>query len=204
MGIQIVRDGQPGDYLAAPTLVRTMRFLKTLAHCPDLVINSKFIDDALDSGELPPVKKYVLKDRENEEKYGVDLQKSVVRARANRGRLLAETPIYCTDEIPNGYETYQAIAEANGAIFKVYRARSGTTIKPTTAEEDGGAPPEPVYLLSGPSPGERGLWPQFQRMATDGNMEPRIVAPDWLLSVAMKQELSYSDAFSAKTFFSKR
>jgi hypothetical protein len=83
----------------------------------------------------------------------------------------------------------------------MYRARSGVTIKPTTAEEDGNSPPEPVYLLSGVSQEEKNLWPKFQDMAEKGHMEPRIVSPDWLLDVALAQQVRFDKKFLAETFY---
>jgi hypothetical protein len=200
MGILTVQDNQPCDYLAAPNLVRTKKFLRVLARGPD-VINSKFIDDCLEAGKLLDPKDYVLEDKENEQKFGVELSLTIKRARANRGRLLRNVAVYCSAEIKHGVESYQTIAEANGAIFKIYRARSGTTIKPTTEEEDGGAPPEPVYLITSNKPTERALWPKFEKMAKDGHMEPRVVAPDWLLDVAMKQELTFEPKFLVENFY---
>lgn len=182
-------------------MIRTMKFLRTLARGVE-VLDSSFIDECLDTGKVPNPRSYMLKDKENEKKLGITLPKVIARARANRGRLLWQVPIYCTAEIKNGVENYRIIAEANGAIFKVYRARSGTTIRPTTAEEDGGADPEPVYLLSSGSAAERQLWPRFEEMARNGNMEPRIVASDWLLDVAMKQELYFAPSYLAREFFS--
>jgi len=202
LGIQIVQDSQPCDYLAAPHLARTEKFLKALARGPG-VISSKFIEDVLDQGKMLPTKDYTLKDKQNEAKFGVKLQKAVARARANRGRLLWKVPIYCTENIANGTGCYKAIAEANGAIFKIYRARSGTTIKPTTAEEDGGADPEPVYLLSSASASERAMWPKFEKMAREGHMEPRVVSSDWLLSVALRQEVDFDEEYLVSNFWSK-
>ncbi|KXX83410.1 BRCT-containing protein 1 [Madurella mycetomatis] len=190
LGIQIVQDNAPCNYLAAPGMVRTMKFLRCLARGPE-VINSSFITACIETGKRPNVKDYPLADKANEAKFGVTIEKAICRARANRGRLLWGVPIYCTAEIPNGSDAFKTIAEANGAIFKVYRARGGATIKPTTAEEDGGADPDPVYLLSGSSPAERQLWPRFEEMAHKGHMEPRIVMSDWLLDVAMRQELVF-------------
>lgn len=171
-----------------------MKFLRCLARGPD-VINSSFITACIETGKRPNVKDYRLVDKANEAKFGVSIEKAVSRARANRGRLLWGIPIYCTAEIQNGVEAFKSIAEANGAIFKVYRARSGTTIKPTTVEEDGGADPEPVYLLSGMSPAEVQMWPRFEEMAHKGHMEPRIVMSDWLLDVAMRQEVSFDEKY---------
>jgi hypothetical protein len=200
MGIQIVQDNLPCDYLAAPHMVRTKKFLRCLARGPE-VISSSFIDACLDTGKRQNPEDFQLKDKENEKKFGIKLVTTVARARANRGRLLQAVPIYCTADITNGVDNFQTIAEANGAIFKVYRARSGTTIRPTTAEEDGGAPPEPVYLLSSNLASEKLLWPKFEKMAKDGHMEPRIVAPDWLLDVAMKQELTFDPKHLARNYF---
>ncbi|KAK5662051.1 hypothetical protein OQA88_10165 [Cercophora sp. LCS_1] len=200
MGIQIVQDNAPCDYLAAPHMVRTMKFLKCLARGPE-VINSSFIDECLDAGKRLDPEDYQLVDKENEKRFNIKLSTVVARARMNRGRLLNNVPVYCTADIKNGYSSYQQIAEANGAIFKLYRARSGTTIRPTTAEEDGGAPPEPVYLLTSSSPGERALWPKFEKMARDGHMEPRVVVADWLLDVTMKQELTFEPRFLAEKFY---
>ncbi|KAK4128439.1 BRCT domain-containing protein [Parathielavia appendiculata] len=193
-GIQIVQDNAPCNYLAAPGMVRTMKFLRCLAKGPD-VINSSFITACIETGKRPNIKDHPLNDKANEARFGVTIDKAVSRARANRGRLLWGVPIYCTAEIPNGVDAYKSIAEANGAIFKVYRARSGTTIKPTTEEEDGGAAPDPVYLLTGVSTAERQLWPRFEEMARNGHMEPRIVMADWLLDVAMRQELVFDPKY---------
>ncbi|KAL1861573.1 hypothetical protein VTK73DRAFT_7047 [Phialemonium thermophilum] len=200
LGILIVTENVPCDYLAAPQIVRTMKFLRTLAKGVD-VLDASFIDACLDTGKVPDVQAYMLKDKESEKRFGVTIKKATARARANRGRLLWNVPIYCTAEIKNGVESYRAIAEANGAIFKVYRARSGTTIRPTTAEEEDGAAPEPVYLLTSTSEAEKQLWPRFEEMARNGNMEPRIVVSDWLLDVAMKQELIFDKRYLVKEYF---
>lgn len=180
-----------------------MKFLKCLARGPE-VINSSFIDACLDAGKRLDPEDYPLVDKENEKKFNIKLSTVVARARQNRGRLLHNVPVYCTADIKNGSSNYQQIAEANGAIFKIYRARSGTTIRPTTAEEDGGAPPEPVYLLTSNQPSERVLWAKFGKMARDGHMEPRVVVADWLLDVTMKQELTFEPRFLAETFYQQQ
>ncbi|ERT01125.1 BRCT domain protein [Sporothrix schenckii 1099-18] len=202
MGIQIVQDNQPCDFLAAPCLVRTMKFLKTLARGPE-VLNAQYITDVLEKGKLLPTNDYLLRDKDGEARFNVNLRKALARARAHRGRLLWHVVVYCAADIKNGPESYREIAEANGAIFKTYRAHSGTTIKPTPPDEDNGQPPEPVYLLTSASPPERALWPKFEQMARDGNMLPRVVAPDWLLDVAMRQEVLFDDHYLAENFWGK-
>ena len=199
MGIQIVQEGQPCDYLIAPQVMRTVKFMCALARGAS-VLSAEFIQAALDAGEVPDPDEHILKDRASESKYNFKIERSMARAKANRGKLLQGIAVYCTEKIRNGPDCYQAIAEANGAIFKMYRARSGSTIKPTTAEEDDYAPPEPVYLLTSNSAEEKQLWSRFNDMAEKGNMEPRIVAPDWLLDVAMAQQVRFEDKFLIERF----
>lgn len=149
---------------------------------------------------MPDPQKYVLKDKENEKRFGLKLETSIRRAQANKGSLLAGLPIYCTAGIKNGSESYRAIAEANGALFMVYGPKSGSTIRPTNPEEDENGL-EPVYLLSTSTPEEKKLWARFEDMARRGNMEPRVVASDWLLDVVMKQEVSFDEKYLVTNFF---
>ncbi|ETS78277.1 hypothetical protein PFICI_10339 [Pestalotiopsis fici W106-1] len=200
LGIQVVSDGSQVDYLVAPQVVRTVKFLRNLSKGAK-VLSSEWIEQCLDTGEVPPPEDYLLHDKENEKKFGFKLEASVERAIKNKGKLLWNVPIYCTSTIKNGTESYKAIADANGAIFLVYAARSGTTIKPTNPEDDEGGP-EPVYLLSTASPEEKKLWPRFEAMAKAGNMEARVVASDWLLDVVMKQELTFDKKYLVNNFFS--
>lgn len=199
MGIQIVHENAACDYLAAPHMVRTIKFLRALARGPE-VINSSFIDACLEAGERLDVNEYKLKDKANEARFGVKLEKSIARARENKGRLLWGVPIYCTKDIKSGAESYRPIAEANGAIFKTYTGRGASTIKPTNPDEDSQGQ-EPVYLLTSGSKAERELWTRFEKMARDGNMDPRVVSSDWLLQVAMSQELKFDKKYLATRFF---
>ncbi|KAI1387397.1 BRCT-containing protein [Hypoxylon trugodes] len=200
LGIAVVTDGQPCDYLVAPHLVRTVKFLRNLSKGAT-VVSSDWIEQCLDTKQLQDPQDYILKDKENEKRFAIKLETSVRRARKNNGKLLWNTPIYCTASIKNGPQGYQAIAEANGALFMVYGARSGSTIKPTNPEEDEGEP-DPVYLLSNTSPEEKKLWQKFEDMAKKGNMEPRIVAADWLLDVVMNQEVFFDEKYLVSNFFS--
>lgn len=199
MGIAVVQDGQPCDYLIAPQLVRTVKFLRNLSKGA-IVLSSTWVEHCLDTKQVPDPEEYVLKDRENEQRFGLKLETSIRRAQENKGQLLSGIPIYCTAGIKNGIESYEAIASANGAIFMVYGPKSGSTIKPTNPEEDEGGP-DPVYLLTTSTPEEKKLWKRFEDMARRGNMEPRVVASDWLLDVVMKQEVSFDKKYLVTNFF---
>lgn len=150
---------------------------------------------------MPDPEDHLLKDEDMESKWRLDLKVSSARAKKWRGQLLRGTPMYCTEKIKAGPDTYRSIAEANGAQFLTYSARSGTTIKPTTAEEDGFKDPDPVYLITTNNPEERPLWPKFRKMAEAGHMEPRVVSADWLLNVAMAQEMRWDPKFLVENFF---
>jgi hypothetical protein len=193
----VVQNPTQCSHLAAPKMVRTQKFLCALATGPTIV-SSEFIDACITNGKIPNIKDFLLRDQESEKKFKLKLQDVVARAKANKRSLLRRVPIYCTAEIPNGPDTYKAIVESNGGIFSIYRARGGSTIKPTSPEEDDG-PPEPVYLLTGTRPEERRLWPKFTEMAEAGNMIPRIVIHEWLLDVAMSQQLRWSEKYLAGT-----
>ncbi|KAI0434238.1 hypothetical protein F5Y09DRAFT_282003 [Xylaria sp. FL1042] len=199
MGIAVVQDGQPCDYLIAPQLVRTVKFLRNLSKGA-VVLSSNWIEQCLDTKQVPDPDKFILKDTENEKRFGLKLETSIRRAQKNKGQLLLGIPIYCTAGIKNGVESYKAIAEANGALFMVYGPKSGSTIKVTNPEDDEGGP-DPVYLLSTSTPEEKKLWKRFEDMARKGNMEPRVVASDWLLDVVMKQEDSFEEKYLVKNFF---
>lgn len=176
-------------------MVRTQKFLCALATGP-VIVSSEFIDACIRNGEIPNAKDFLLRDQDNEKKFKLKLQDAISRAKSNKRGLLRHVPVYCTAEIPNGPETFKAIVESNGGIFGIYRARGGSTIKPTNPEDDEG-PPEPVYLLTGTRPEERKLWGKFTEMAKAGNMIPRIVMHEWLLDVAMSQQLKWNDRYLA-------
>lgn len=124
------------------------------------------------------------------------LKDSLTRAKSNKRQLLRGIPIYCTADVPNGPDTYKSIVEANGGLFYIYRARSGSTIRQVKPDEDEGGG-EPAYLVTGLRPEERKLWPKFEEMVRGGNMEPRIVQPEWLLEVALSQELKWKPKYLA-------
>jgi hypothetical protein len=174
-------------------MVRTKKFLCALAMGPT-IISTDFIEAcvSLKKGDAPDIDSYVLKDTANEKKFGLKLKDVVHRAKANKRSLLRHVPVYCTKDIPNGPETYKEIVEANGGHFAVYNGKPVIKKVDPAEDEMGG---EPVYLVSGDKPSERRLWSSFVEMAEAGNMEPRIVTTEWLLDVAMAQQLKWDDKY---------
>jgi hypothetical protein len=164
------------------------------------VLRDTFLEACLETGEIPEPDDHLLKDAEAEKRLGIDLRASSEKASANKGQLLRGFMIYCTEGLAKGHAGYQAIAEANGATFNLFRARGGSTIRRTTAEQDGYAEPDPVYLLTSAKPEERALWPRFEEVARAGHCEPRIVAVEWLLEKVLRQDTKWDERFSLKNF----
>jgi hypothetical protein len=195
MGIIAVQDPSKCTHLAAPSLVRTQKFLCAIAHAP-VVLSTDFIDACLasKSKDLPDTDDYLLRDTVNEKKFGLKLKDILARAKVNRKWLLHKTPVYFTEAIPNGPQTFKGIIDYNGGIWGIYKGKP--VLKKIAPEEDIG-PAEPVYLVSGLSPAERQLWPGFIAMAKDSNMLPRVVTTDWLLDVALSQKNKWSEDYLA-------
>ncbi len=193
MGILVTQDPKTCTHLAAPNVVRTKKFLCSLASGPE-VLSSDFVETCIKQSKLPKVEDFLLKDPENEKKFGVKLKDVVIRAKANRRCLLRQVPIYCTESIANGSTTYKEIVEANGGTIYLYTGRP--VVKKIDPEEDDG-PAEPVYLITGHTPKEKALWPTFEQMAKEGNMIPRVVVAEWLLEVAMAQHHKWNMKYLA-------
>jgi hypothetical protein len=172
-------------------MVRTKKFLCALASGPT-VISTDFIDACVKKKALQNVNDFLLKDTTNEKKFKLKLKDAVARAKMNKRFLLRGVPIYCTADVRAGWETYRDIVASNGGTCGLYKGRP--VIKKISPEEDDG-PAEPVYLISGMTPDEKKLWPKFTEMAKEGNMIPKIVTTDWILDVAMSQQLKPGDAY---------
>jgi hypothetical protein len=194
MGILVTQDPNHCTHLAAPSLVRTQKFLCALA-CGATIVSTDFINECIATGELPSVEKFLLKDTQNEKRFQLKLKESIKRAKDNRRHLLHGVAVYCTEQIGNGPDTFKAVVEANGGMFYIYRGRGGAVIKPSNSDDEEEV--EPVYLLSGLKPEEKRLWPKFEMMARDGNMEPRIVVTEWILDTAMSQSIKWNPVYLA-------
>ncbi|KAI9790287.1 MAG: hypothetical protein M1816_005312 [Peltula sp. TS41687] len=221
LGILVVQDPSTCTHLAAPSMIRTQKFVTALAYAP-VVVSSDFLDHCIEKGEVPAAEKYHLKDPETEGRLGIKLKDSLANARRNERRLLKDITVYSTPNVHGGAETYKAIVEANGGTCVPFRARHGAiitsssnihnkTTTTTTANDDddggdgdgaGGKTDQAkedahryVYLLSGDAKEDTKLWPKFRQMARENGLVPRIVKTEWILDVAMSQELRWQDDY---------
>ena len=189
------------NYVVAPRILRTAKFITALANAPK-ILSLDYLQDSLDRSERLNPDDYLLEDREGEERYDMQLSEAVARARANEGNLLRGQIIYCTENIVGGFETYKSIIAANGGRCLLYRARAGSITSgraggAESADDDDDEPEDPgyIYLISGPTRGEARLWPKFRKMVQNIGKIPRVVKTDWMLDLALRQQIRWIDEY---------
>ena len=199
MGILIVPDVANCTHLASPRILRTQKFICALAHAP-VILSTNFVDDCLSQNKRLEPGKYLLQDTEGEKRMGFKLSDSLGRAKSNKGQLLQGYPMYCTENITGGFETYRSIAEVNGGKCLMYRARAGSnsTLRAGLDEETDSSEAETpgcVYLISGTTPEEAKLWPKFRQMIEGKGRNPLVVRHDWILDLALAQKHQWRDVY---------
>ncbi|KAI9851664.1 MAG: hypothetical protein M1838_003133 [Thelocarpon superellum] len=200
LGILIVQDPSKCTHLAAPAIMRTQKFLLALAYAP-VIISTEFVDECLEENEVVPDERFLLKDVKAEKRFGFRLKEAVQRARVNERSLLSGITIYCTEAVHGGFDTNKAIIEANGGHCVLFRPRRG--IVSMRMEKEGGAgpssdedQPEAVYLLSSDTAEQREVAENFCQQATTQGMVPRVVKTEWLLDLAMSQEIKWDRSYA--------
>ena len=188
-------------HLAAPKIARTKKFICALAHGPTIV-NLDYIDQCLRRNEKLEPDDFLLKETPEESARGYKLSQSVERARLNKCRLLRNYVIYGTENVHGGFDTYKAIIEQNGGTCLMYRARATSTANASRAavpdgEANGTMPstPDYLYLVSSSKPEDAKIWPKFRKMAQEKGKIPRIVHTDWVLDLALRQEVQWHDKY---------
>lgn len=197
LGITVLKEPSiKVTHMAVPHIVRTAKFLIAVAQAP-IILSTDYIEACLTQEKFLDPNEYLLDDKENEQKHNVSLRKALERAKANKGQLLANMKIYCVEKITGGFDTMQAIAEANGASLTTYRGRHMTIPSRRAASHDpsDGAGDEEVYLISSDSKEDKRLWSKFTQAAEDSRHIPRIIISEWLLSTALRQELQPFDQY---------
>lgn len=166
------------------------------------MLSTDFVDDCLEAEERLNPDNYLLEDAEGEARIGHRLSNALVKAKQNKGKLLQGMQIYVTEAIHGGFDTYKAIVEVNGGNCLLYRARAGSHLPSRTnpddsdpAEDDEDERLQHVYLMSGTTPAEAKLWPRFRQMVQERGKTPCIVRNDWMLNLALSQEIHWKDQY---------
>ena len=200
LGILVVHDASKCTHLAAPSVLRTPKFVNALAYGPD-VVSTEFIAQCLKKDELLDPSGFPLVDKAAEDKFKFTISDATVRAKTNKNKLLQGYHICCADSIRGGFETFKSIVLSNGGDCILFRGRHALppNIRQDKDESDEETEGEPsrneVYLLSGVTPEQTKLWPRFRQMVGDLGKSPRIVRVDWLLDIAMSQKLRSADGY---------
>ncbi|KAJ5482667.1 hypothetical protein N7539_006113 [Penicillium diatomitis] len=202
LGIMVVQDARRCTHLAAPTILRTAKFVNALAYAP-VIMHTDFVDECLKQNELLEPKDFPLVDKAAESKYHISLASALQNAKNNQNKLLRGLRVFCIEDIRGGFEAFKSIVEANGGECLLFRGRLALSHNSRREESDDEdeemQSDEPgrseVYLLSGPEQKHARLWPRFRQLAGDIKRSPRIVRVDWLLDMAMSQKLRAADEY---------
>ncbi|KAK2750825.1 hypothetical protein FQN55_001837 [Onygenales sp. PD_40] len=202
LGILVTQDARKCTHLAAPSILRTHKFVNALAYAPTIV-NVDFVHQCLDKDELLNPSDFILHDPVNEKKHNFTLEEARLRALENKNQLLDGMVVYCVEKINGGFEPYKSIVENNGGQCVMFRGRSGIALPNRRASQetrkyDEGPDPDEVFLISGAEKDQAKLWRKFRNMVLNAKKTPRIVRPDWLLNMAMAQEWRWDDSLELK------
>ncbi|CAI7665280.1 unnamed protein product [Penicillium pancosmium] len=198
LGIMLVQDARRCTHLAAPTILRTTKFVNALAYAP-VIMSTEFVTNCLQQDKLLDPTDFPLVDKENEKKYKISLSKAAGNAKKNKNKLLNGYRIYCVEDIRGGFEAFKSIVDANGGECLLFRGRLAlannsrreeSDDEESDVDDDGDDRAQhDVFLLSSTEPKHARLWPRFRQVAGDIKKTARIVRVDWLLDMAMSQEL---------------
>lgn len=195
----VVPDARKCSHLAAPSILRTPKFVNALAYGP-VIVNVDFITACLKKNELVDPEEFPLKDVAAEKRLGFSLEEAKMNAKNNKNRLLQGYKIYCVESIRGGFDAFKSIVDANGGECLLFRGRVSYQSQREESDEASSAEEEDVsrkeiYLLSSVAAEHHKIWPRFRHMAQSVHKTPRIVRVDWLLDIAMSQTLHAADEY---------
>lgn len=201
----VVQDARRCTHLAAPTILRTTKFVNALAYSP-AITSVDFVTSCLEQDKLLDPKDFPLVDKANEAKFKFSLAKAADNAKKNKNKLLKDYRIYCVDDIRGGFEAFKSIVDTNGGECLLFRGRLALASQSRREEsdddenemEDDEPSQREVFLLSSAEPRHARLWPRFRQLASDIRKTPRIVSVDWLLDMAMSQELRAAEDYEVR------
>ncbi|PWY95082.1 BRCT domain protein [Aspergillus sclerotioniger CBS 115572] len=197
LGVLVVQDARRCSHLAAPSILRTPKFVNALAYGP-VIMNIEFITQCLKRDELLDPADFPLKDEASEKKYGFSLEAAKANAKQNKNKLLRGYQIYCVETIRGGFDAFKSIVDANGGECSLFRGRVSYRSQREESDESSGDDDrsrKETYLLSSTAVDHVKLWPRFRQMVLSTGKTPRIVRVDWLLDIAMSQTSHTADAY---------
>ena len=178
-----VPENEKFDVLVAPKVLKTPNFLAAVA-AGATIVRPDWLKHALDSDVVPDPRNYLLNDKCPG---NVDIQTALANSRENKnkGGLFKGWTIYCTERDRARFDSIAKVVKRNRGGCLSYQGRN--TKPPTRAslKEDGAR----LFLVSSSSKEDKALWPKFKDMALQAGYEPVIKQHDWLVNVALTQDL---------------
>lgn len=193
----VVQDARKCSHLAAPSILRTPKFVNALAYAP-VIVNIEFITQCLKKNELLDPRDFELVDKAAEERFSFSLKEAAIKAKQNKNKLLQGYNIYCVETIRGGFDAFKSIVDANGGNCLLFRGRVSHKVQQQDSDDESSdeeLSEKEVYLLSSVAPEHQKLWPRFRQMVEEIGKTPRIVRVDLLLDIAMSQELHAADNY---------
>ncbi|XP_064634696.1 PAX-interacting protein 1-like [Lineus longissimus] len=162
-------------HLVASTLSRTMKFFTTVPICKHIVTPA-WIEESAKLEKFLDEQPYALKDKKNEETFGIKLSESLARAR--RVPLFKEVRFYITPSTEPGVGPLKEIIENAGGT--VVSRRSPARVIATQKTSQG----RPSFIVIGCENDLHILGDMFDKQVTVYNAE-------FVLTGVLKQELDY-------------
>ncbi|KAI5310782.1 hypothetical protein KEM55_002143, partial [Ascosphaera atra] len=196
LGVQVVSDPKKCTHVAAPSILRTPKFLNAIAYAPQ-ILSDKFIEQCVEQEKLLDANKFKLSDGANEARYNISMANVRKRAQKNKNHLMDGMTVYCVENIQGGFDVFKSIVETNGGQCLMYRGRPGAPAA-TLRREKSESGEDEVFLLSGDSAAQKKVWKKFREQVRHADKVPRIVRVDWLLESVMAQEMRWKEKWEFK------
>lgn len=198
------------DILVAARFMRTTKFLVAISWGA-AIVSPAWVDHVLKSrGTDLSTQDYELQDANFEQEQNVCLSVSLERARAFAplGGLLSNWTIFIDPDVSGKVKPWKQIIEANGGRIQEYRGRLTEAPKAKRRRkagcerdveametydgdglfQEGHTEGRRLFLISPPD--HPNYWEKFKCMAEAGGYTPCIVKTEWLLRVALTQDLT--------------
>ena len=132
-------------------------------------------------------KDYLLRDHENEKKYATTLEKTVKRARENRGQLFKNYQIYISTNVTSNSALIR-IVEANGGECRTV----SHTIKgrARVLRSDYLKSVENQVLVCTDSNEDKTLRGKFKEEIAEGELKGALYSSEWIMKSVLKQEVA--------------
>lgn len=148
------------------------------------MVLTDWIEACLKAHQIVDTTPYLLKDPENEKRFNMKLSESLELAKTNKQKLLSGFAIFCTEHVHGTFEVCKSIVEVNGGVCISWKKQK----RPANVPKDG-----KYVLLSSDVASDKAAWPSFRKMCAEAGIDYKIYKADWLLDLAMRQKIDWSD-----------